>query len=84
VFHFAVPFTSLSKLCKIAGPKPFGRVEPACFDFPSSNFLLQRHILSTSGAALSPMQNPQLYQIVPISHPNYAIANKHIMRVTNG
>jgi hypothetical protein len=31
-----VPFTSLSKLCKNAWPKPFHQAKPACFDFPSS------------------------------------------------
>jgi hypothetical protein len=28
--------------------------QPACFDFSSSNFLLQGHILSTGEAALMP------------------------------
>jgi hypothetical protein len=52
VLGFAVPFTSLSKLCKNAGPKPFCCAKPACFDFTSSNFNLQGHILNTSGVAL--------------------------------
>jgi hypothetical protein len=53
VLGFAVPFTSLSKLCKNAGPKPFCWAKLACFDFSSSNFYLQGHILSTGGVALT-------------------------------
>ncbi len=49
---FAMPFTSLSKLCKNVGPKPFRWANPACFDFSSSNFNLQGHVLSTGGVAL--------------------------------
>jgi len=30
---FGVPFTSLSKMYKNAGPKPFCSTKPACFDF---------------------------------------------------
>ncbi len=41
VLGFVVPFTSLSILCKNAGPKPLCWAKPACFDFSSSNFLLQ-------------------------------------------
>jgi hypothetical protein len=41
VSGFAVPFTSLSKLCKNAGPKPFCRAKPTCLNFSSSNFNLQ-------------------------------------------
>ncbi len=47
VLGFAVPRTSLSKLCKNAQPKL------TCFDFSSSNFNLQVHVLSTGGVALS-------------------------------
>ncbi len=50
---FAVPFTSLSKLCKNAGPKLFCWAKLACLDFSSSNFNLQGHIMNTSGVALS-------------------------------
>jgi len=52
VLGFAVPFTSLSKLCKYAGLKPFCGAKPACCDFSSSNFYVQGHILSTTGDAL--------------------------------
>jgi hypothetical protein len=50
---FAMPFTSLSILYENAGPKPFCRAKPACFEFSLANFLLQGHTLSTDGAALS-------------------------------
>jgi hypothetical protein len=33
--------TNLSKLYENAGPSPFCRAKPACFDFSSSNFTLQ-------------------------------------------
>jgi hypothetical protein len=52
VLGFAVPFTSLSKLCQIAGPKPFCCTKPTCFDFSSSNFNLQGDIMCTGGVAL--------------------------------
>ncbi len=47
VLGFAVPRTSLSKLCQNARPKL------TCFDFSSSKSNLQVHILSTGGVALS-------------------------------
>jgi hypothetical protein len=50
---FALPFTSLSILCENAGPKPFCRANPACFEFSLANFLLQGHTLSTDGATAS-------------------------------
>ncbi len=53
VLGFVVPFTSISKLCKNAGPKPFCWTKLACFEFSSSNFNLQGHILSTGGVVLS-------------------------------
>jgi hypothetical protein len=53
VLDFAVQFTSLIKLCKNVVPKPFCSAKPACFDFSSSNFNLQGHILSTNAAGLS-------------------------------
>jgi hypothetical protein len=51
---FAVPFTSLSKLCKNSG---FGQTyfdEPKCevWTFPHPDFNFWGHILSTSGVAL--------------------------------
>ncbi len=46
-------FTSLSKLCKNARSKPLFWAKSTCFDFSSSNFNLQSHILSTSGVALN-------------------------------
>jgi hypothetical protein len=52
VWSFAVPFTSLRKLCKIAGPKPFCWAKLACFDFSSSSFNLKGHTLITSGVAI--------------------------------
>jgi hypothetical protein len=48
VLGFALSFTSVSKLCKNAGPKSFCWAKLAC----SSNFNLQGHILSTSGVSL--------------------------------
>jgi hypothetical protein len=48
----AVPFTSLSRLCTNAGPKPFCWAKLTCSDFSSSEFNLQGHILSTAGVAL--------------------------------
>jgi hypothetical protein len=53
VLGFAVPATSLSKLCRNVGPKPFCWAKLACFNFSLSNFNLQGHILSTCGVALS-------------------------------
>ncbi len=53
VLDFVVHFTSLSKLCKNDGPKPFCWAKPACFVFSSSNLNLQGHILSTGGVALT-------------------------------
>ncbi len=44
-------FTSLSKLCKNGGLKPFCWAKLACFDLSSSNFNLQHHILRTGGVA---------------------------------
>jgi hypothetical protein len=49
---FFVPFTSFNILCKNCRTKPFCRAKLACFDFSSSNFLLQGYIVSTGGAAL--------------------------------
>ncbi len=47
-----MPFTNLSKLWKKFGPKVFCWAKLACFDFSSSNFNFQGHILSTGGVAL--------------------------------
>ncbi len=51
----AVPFTRHPKMClSLAEPKECcSWPKPACFDFSSSNFTLQNHILSTAGDALS-------------------------------
>jgi hypothetical protein len=61
---FAVPFTSLKKLCKNASPKQILLSQKAYFDSSWSNFNLQSHILSTSGDVLIraikiPLQSPQ-------------------------
>jgi hypothetical protein len=40
VLDFAVPFTSLSKMCKTAVPKRLCWAKPVCFDFFSSNLNL--------------------------------------------
>jgi hypothetical protein len=45
-------FTSLSKLSKCAGEKPFSRAKPAYVDFSSSDFYVQGHTPSTSGDTL--------------------------------
>jgi hypothetical protein len=55
VLGFAVPFMSLSKLWENVVPKLFCWAKPAGFDFYSSNFNLQGHILSSSGAAIREM-----------------------------
>jgi hypothetical protein len=47
-----MPFTNLSKLCKNADPKGFTETILS-FDFSSSNFNLQSHVLNTIGVALS-------------------------------
>jgi hypothetical protein len=53
VHAFAVPSTSHSKLSQNAGwVKTILARQIACFDFCSSNFNLQDHLLSTSGAGL--------------------------------
>jgi hypothetical protein len=50
-----VPFTCHGKVCNYAEPKPFPLSQtPGCFDFSSSNFDVQDHILSTAGDALTP------------------------------
>jgi hypothetical protein len=49
----AAPFASHGKLSIILKPKPFSWAKPACFHFSSSNFIVQDHILSTTGDALS-------------------------------
>ncbi len=46
-------FTSLSRWCENARPKPFCRVKSPCFHFASSSFNLQGPILSTAGDALT-------------------------------
>jgi hypothetical protein len=51
VFGCTVPLSSLSKLCKNAGAKPFCAAKPACFDFSSFNFNFQATILSTDRVA---------------------------------
>jgi len=61
---FAVPFTSLKKLCKNASPKQILLSQKAYFDSSWSNFNLQSHILSTIGDVLIraikiPLQSPQ-------------------------
>jgi hypothetical protein len=44
-------------MCKNAGPKLFWWTKPTCFDFSSSNFNLQGHLLlSIGGVALSTFQ----------------------------
>ncbi len=48
----AVHFASLSKYI-FAGTKPFCWAKPACFDFSSSNFNLQRHWKQSCGVTLS-------------------------------
>jgi hypothetical protein len=47
--HFYQP---TRKLCKNAKPKPICYAKQACFDFSSSKFLLQGHIVSTGGGGL--------------------------------
>ncbi len=39
VLGFVVPFTNLSKLCKIVGPKPFWWTKPTCFVLSMELFL---------------------------------------------
>jgi hypothetical protein len=41
VLGFAVPFASLSIVCKNAGSKAFCWAKPACFDFSSSKICCQ-------------------------------------------
>jgi hypothetical protein len=41
-----------TSFAKMLGQNHFAEPNRACFDFSSSNFLLQGHILSTGGAAL--------------------------------
>jgi hypothetical protein len=51
---FVAPFTSLRKLSTDAGAQSLNSSsKPACFNFSSSDFRLQGHILSISGDALS-------------------------------
>jgi hypothetical protein len=60
---FDVPFTSLSKLWKNAGPEPFCWAKPAYCDCSSSNFNLQAHILSNCGVAFT-----TLYPHISLPH----------------
>jgi hypothetical protein len=53
VHTVAVPFTNHRKLWDYAEPKPFSSPKPVYFDFSSSNFTVQDHILSTAGDAFS-------------------------------
>jgi hypothetical protein len=53
VHRFAALFTSLSKLSKYAGEKPFSWAKPAYVEFSSSNVNVQGHILSIGGDALT-------------------------------
>jgi hypothetical protein len=53
VLGFAMPFTTLSTVCKIDGPKSFAEPDQHAIDLSSSNFNLQGHILSTDGVALT-------------------------------
>jgi hypothetical protein len=39
-------------MCKNVGPKPFCWAKPTRFDFSSSNFDFQGHILNISGVVL--------------------------------
>jgi hypothetical protein len=50
--YFAAPFRSHHKQYTYAEPKPFPWAKPAHFDFSSSNFTLQDHILIAAGDAL--------------------------------
>jgi hypothetical protein len=56
VLGFVVPFTSISKqeqsVQNCWSQTILLSKKPACFDFSSSNFNLQSHILSTGGVAL--------------------------------
>jgi hypothetical protein len=56
VLGFAVPFTGISKASATYAKRWAKTIsliqKPACFDFSSSNFNLQSHILSTGGVAL--------------------------------
>jgi hypothetical protein len=53
VHSVGAPFTSHRKPRNYAEPKLFSWAEPAYFDFSSSNFKLQGHILSTAGDDVS-------------------------------
>jgi hypothetical protein len=50
VLGFDVPFTSLSKVCKMLGQSHFAQLNQHVLT--SSNFNLQGHILSIGGVAL--------------------------------
>jgi len=68
LFCFAVPSTTLSKLCKNAGLKPLWRAKPAWFDFSSSSFNLQ------DGAALRSCEAPAMeHQSTNIGNRNFGI-----------
>ncbi len=60
VLGFAMLFTSLNKFCKHVRPKAFCWAKLACFDFSSSNFYFQGHILSTSAVAFKPIMTKDL------------------------
>jgi hypothetical protein len=67
VHTVAVPFTNHRKLWDYAEPKPFSSPKPVYFDFSSSNFTVQDHILSTAGDAFS--EGKKNYQ--PKNYQNY-------------
>jgi hypothetical protein len=48
-----VPFARHGKMCLMMSQKNALETKPACFEFSSSNFTVQDHILSTAGDALS-------------------------------
>jgi hypothetical protein len=64
VLTVAVPFTSHRKLWDYAEPKPFSSAKPVYFNFSSSNFTVQDHILSTGGDAFSEAQKLSTFQIL--------------------
>lgn len=82
------------QLCKDVEPKPFSWTKLECFDFTSSNFNLQGHILCTSGVSLKTclqrqfvLWNGWAFAVMLGKVPNEPIKASHMMqnkRMGNG
>jgi hypothetical protein len=65
-----VPFTQPWQSCAmVLSQNKFSSAKRACFDFSSSNLVLQNHILSTAGDALSQQPNHHVLHTCALNTP---------------